>query len=333
MKTPRKPESADRCRTLHLQDKASMGPTLIRVDANARIGSGHAMRCLTIAARIRSDKQPVTFAVSDGESYSFLKSLGEEPLMLGGTATELSAADGAALAESAAKIHAKHVLIDSYGVDDAFFNTLSATMSQNAITTYIDDMYTYSTGILEQPHRWAVDNLINYSFYADAGLYEAVYESSDTTLLLGPDYAPIREQFFIKEHAQHEGLERVVVMTGSTNPNHALEHMVVSCRDALPSAHIDIILGHNATFTGQLDRKMSLHRGLTDLSELMHSADLAVSAAGTTLYELWAAKVPTIAIALYQNQVKNLKGFASMENCMGTCFWVPDPPTSLHKAP
>lgn len=321
MKTSKKPESTNRRSALHLQDESSMAPTLVRVDANARIGSGHAMRCLTIASRIRNDGGVVIFAVSDEESHSFLKSLGEEPLILGGTATELSAADGTTLAENAVKIHAKHVLIDSYGIDDAFFDTLKEKIPQKTMITYIDDMYTYRTGIFEQPHRWTVDNLINYSFYADASLYMSVYESSDTRLLLGPDYAPIREQFLKEEHPLREEIERVIVMTGSTNPNYALERIVTSCRAALPSAHIDIVLGHNAAFAEKTDRKMSLHRGLTDLSELMHSADLAISAAGTTLYELWAAKVPTIGIALYQNQVKNLKGFQSMENCVGACFW------------
>lgn len=51
-------------------------------------------------------------------------------------------------------------------------------------------------------------------------------------------------------------------------------------------------------------------RGLDDLSPLMREADLVVSAAGTTLYELCAAGVPTVAVPIVDNQLANARSFA-----------------------
>ena len=51
-------------------------------------------------------------------------------------------------------------------------------------------------------------------------------------------------------------------------------------------------------------------RGLTDLAPLMREADLVVSAAGTTLYELCAVGVPTVAVPIVDNQLANARGFA-----------------------
>lgn len=51
-------------------------------------------------------------------------------------------------------------------------------------------------------------------------------------------------------------------------------------------------------------------QGLSDLSPLMREADLVVSAAGATLYELCAVGVPTVAVPIVDNQLANARGFA-----------------------
>jgi len=53
-----------------------------------------------------------------------------------------------------------------------------------------------------------------------------------------------------------------------------------------------------------------LHRNVTKMSELMRACDLAVSASGSTLYELCACGVPTVTYVLADNQVRAAKAFA-----------------------
>ena len=52
-----------------------------------------------------------------------------------------------------------------------------------------------------------------------------------------------------------------------------------------------------------------LHENVTNMSELMLSCDVAISAAGSTLYELCACRVPTITYILADNQIPGARGF------------------------
>ena len=52
-----------------------------------------------------------------------------------------------------------------------------------------------------------------------------------------------------------------------------------------------------------------LHRNVTRMSELMMACDLAVSAGGSTLYELCACGIPTISFAFADNQLEGVHEF------------------------
>ena len=52
-----------------------------------------------------------------------------------------------------------------------------------------------------------------------------------------------------------------------------------------------------------------LHENVTNMSELMLSCDAAISAAGSTLYELCACRVPTETYILADNQIPGARGF------------------------
>ena len=52
-----------------------------------------------------------------------------------------------------------------------------------------------------------------------------------------------------------------------------------------------------------------VHKDVKDMLSLMCSCDIAVSAAGSTLYELCACGVPTITYVLADNQINGEKSF------------------------
>ena len=64
---------------------------------------------------------------------------------------------------------------------------------------------------------------------------------------------------------------------------------------------------------------LQLHENVSDMASLMASCDLAVSAAGTTLYELCAAGVPSMSFCLADNQLTAAKTFeeAGIIPCAG----------------
>ncbi len=86
--------------------------------------------------------------------------------------------------------------------------------------------------------------------------------------------------------------------------------LIKSIRGSGIDIDIDVIVGKfydtNNIITGCKNLTgITLHENLTDLSGIMKSADVAISAGGMTLYELMASSVPTIAYAIADNQLGN----------------------------
>jgi len=279
-----------------------------RVDGNSTIGAGHIVRCVSIAQEAEAQGSKAVFVSSNEESAKILRKYNFEPLLIGGDLKNFDRLDAQKLAD--AMNGNTSVLVDSYGVTDEFFD---ACVDLGLKVAYIDDMYTFETGSLSDPVRRNVRVLINYGFGFTEEDYEKVYEGTDTKLLIGPKYAPVRKVFREKagQYRVRGKVENVLITTGSTNPNKSLEKMAQGCRDALSYAHISVVVGPNASFDNSLVSKLNLHlvKDVTDLSDHMLGSDLVISAAGTTLYELYTLGVPTIAVPIVENQLANAKGY------------------------
>lgn len=280
----------------------------IRVDGGSAIGAGHIVRCVSIAKEIEKQDYQIAFVSSGKESSGILSEYGYEPILVGGDLEHLDASDAKKL--RSVMRNGDIVLVDSYGVTDEFFKSCKEFGLKVA---YIDDMYTFETGSLSVPVRRNVDVVINYSFGFTEEDYKQVYGGTATKLLIGPQYAPVREVFRKKagQYQVREELKKVLITTGSTNPNKSLERLSKACREALPDAEISVVVGNSATFDNELAKELNLTliKGATDLSDYMLESDLVISAAGTTLYELHTLGVPTIAVPIVENQLVNARGF------------------------
>lgn len=283
---------------------------IIRTDINEGIGSGHAMRCLTIAKAFEQLGSVVCFAVSDERSSSFFRDRGITTFQLGGDSVAFKQGDGINLAKLCNSQSAVCLLIDSYAITDEFVCSLNACLGSECCTAYIDDDYTFAEGRKGCPNKWDVDCVINYSFYSDKSSLELIYAESNTKLLCGPTYAPINERFVNDERQVSSSINRVLITTGATNPDRSLEKMLEGCVEVLPNASIDVIVGALASFDyPSLPANVQIHQGVSDLSSLMRASDFAISSAGTTLYELCASGLPTLAIPIVPNQLSNVEAF------------------------
>lgn len=279
-----------------------------RVDGDSSIGAGHIVRCVSIAQEVEAQGGKAVFVSANEESAKILRKYDFEPLLVGGDLRHLGKFDAQELAS--VMNDGASVLVDSYGITDEFFDTCADLGLKVA---YIDDMYTFETGSHSDPVRRNVRVLINYSFGFSEEDYDNVYKGTSTKLLIGPKYAPVRKVFREKadQYQVRDKVENVLITTGSTNPNRSLEKMAQGCRETLPSTHISVVVGPNSNFDDSLVSKLNLYliKGATDLSDYMLASDLVISAAGTTLYELYTLGVPTIAVPIVENQLANAKGY------------------------
>lgn len=296
------------------------GPIVgLRVDVTARIGAGHAMRCLSIAQALNARRARTIFFVSCDESAAFFQEEGFDSVVLGGDETDLTVDDAERLASALKGCGASSVLIDSYGVDGGFFDAVSDGALGEVGIVYIDDLYTFAQGILDAPIRRPVDAVVNFNIFADEELYRLVYRDCATQLMLGPCFAPLRSEFANRRKAPYDGnVSDILVTTGSTNPSRILERLSDICLEATDDTRVHVAVGPKAEFDDPLSDRIVAHRG-ESMADLMSLCQMAVAAAGVTLLELAAMGVPTLAVGIVENQYQDIRVYERMGLGLG-CY-------------
>ena len=282
---------------------------LFRADGNEKVGTGHIMRCLSIADSLKSKGEEAVFAAADDKMKMLIEKRGYECVVLH-TSFENMEDELSALTELPVFKSASAVIVDSYFVTERYFNIIGESKK----TVYIDDRAAYA---------FEPDMLINYNVFADIEKYKKLYKNKkEPEFILGPAYAPLRKEFGIKKDRGSKGkAENILIMTGGADPVHAapkLAQRIIDDTD--PQTQSDIcfhfVVGAMSTdhekmaeLRDKSNGKIVLHKNVTDMKALMESCDIAVSAAGSTLYELCACEVPTITYILADNQIPAEKVF------------------------
>lgn len=289
----------------------------IRTDANKTIATGHVMRCLTIAREILDIGEQVAFIVADEESKSFVNDILKDDKPEGFECVVLESSWDSPTEEIdkfVSLINEKDIrsiLFDSYSFDADYFLRLRKSVSKNGKDITLACM----NDIVKE--KYPVDIFINYNAYALTLGYEDIY-TDETRLLLGLNYAPLREQFSKVYHSDHDIAENVLIAAGGGDVTGILLDILEEIEKEPELARIDFhaVVGSMTDDQNDLMRlawcceNIFLHRNVTDMAKLMSQCDVAVSAAGTMLTELCCIKVPTIEYVIADNQLMNSDYYA-----------------------
>jgi len=280
----------------------------IRTDANPVISGGHVMRCLSLADALAGFGADVEFVLSDEGPVDVIGGRGFASRVLGTDWREL--AEGSkVLCRLCNGQDDPVVLVDTYAVTSAYVDVLSA----HAKVCYLGS---------KGGDLGALSLIANYSTDIDEGFYEHTYGPRGTRLLLGPGYAPLRARFG-EVHRKRDGfISRVLVTTGSTDPFGFLPAFLAAALDdvRLDGVEFDIVVGgmtaeETALAVGRIaseSRRVDVMRAVSDMAGLMARCDAAVSANGTTIYELAAAGLPTVTFSMVEEQVASAESLARL---------------------
>ena len=205
----------------------------------------------------------------------------------------------------------KAIFVDSYFVTNQYLSELrSYCKKRGAILVYIDD-------VLEFPYP--CDVLLNYNIYANRSDYDNLFGNQEKPIfLLNTAYMPIRREFQnLEDRIIREDSKNILISTGGADYDGLSLHIVESimahnelknycfhCVIGLMNPNLDEIIA----LGGKTDN-IIIHSHVDNISELMKDCDVAISAAGSTLYELCATQTPTITYVLADNQISGAKGF------------------------
>ncbi len=269
----------------------------IRVDGNERIATGHIMRCLSIAKALRSLGEESVFILAEPYGKPIIEKEGFQTICLNGSYDKITE-ETEQMEELIARQRIEKMLVDSYFVDETYLEHLR----RNTSLIYIDDI---------GGKIYPCDLLINYCNYYDRYRYEERYGGTATKLLLGCSYAPLREEFSGRGERQFDEFREILITTGGTdtyNMAYKIGTAMAEC-PVLQNIKIHIVAGRFNTHIARLrelesrSENIVIHHNAGNMAELMMNCDAAVSAGGTTLYEICYCGLPTVCFAFADNQL------------------------------
>lgn len=277
---------------------------VIRADGNRQIAMGHVMRCLSIADELRERGADVIFVTAGDETGELIRTRGYEDHVLHSDFAQMEQ-ELPVLLDFLKEYRPDLILTDSYYVTDAYMEALR----QICKTAYIDD--------LGQP-VYPVDLLINYNIYGSELPYENYYEEKGIPLperiLTGCTYAPLRAEFRQGRRSRiQKRVTDVLITTGGgdkANTSGRLCRKLLAERKRGSHAGIryHVICGPFAQNRQELIEIASVDDAfvicdfVTNMSEFLANYDLAVSAGGSTMYELCSMGLPTVCFTFADNQ-------------------------------
>lgn len=271
---------------------------LIRADASPEIGAGHVMRCLALAQQCqRSGGSAVLVAASLSGGLS--ERLAEEGLEVERLASPLgSEADAEHTRHLVHNLEPDWVVLDGYRFNREYQRSVR---SAGRPLLVIDDF--------AGRESYAADLVLDQNLGTEETLYRGKLTAD--RLLLGPRYALLRQEFLechklrIEQPAR---ARRLLVLVGGVGKGSFLD-MIRAAVQQLTEPRPEVRLQAGALLNDASEDRPEpagafrvIHRS-ESIAEQMLWAELAISFAGSTVWELCFLGCPTILLSVAANQV------------------------------
>jgi UDP-2,4-diacetamido-2,4,6-trideoxy-beta-L-altropyranose hydrolase len=297
---------------------------VFRVDASIDVGTGHVMRCRTLANTLKIRGADVHFITrahqghlgdmlsTDGFSVTLLPQPNNSEIKGFGYAAWM----GVSQQEDALQtIHALEnqvcdwLIVDHYALDH----------------TWEEQIRMHTRKLM------AIDDLANRNHLCDVLLDQSYAVEGESRyrprmlgpcqLLLGPRYALLRPEYaqYRETMAKRSGdIKRVLVFMGGGD-NHDITGKVLAAlnSDRLAHLEVDVVIGANFSHKFRIVEQATarpntqIHGMRPHLADLMVRADFAIGAGGATTWERLCMGLPSAVISIAENQVPTCKALAS----------------------
>lgn len=288
--------------------KSTPGSLFIRADASALAGSGHVMRMLAMAEAAQARGWRVRWGAVEmpGALDRRLQGGGIEVQPIPGPSGSI--ADASATASAAG---AGWVVADGYQFRVEFQRVVKAAGCRLLVMDDNGENQNYECTLV-----------LNQNIGADESLYRQ--RGCGTRLLLGTRYALLRREFLAarRERVVIPDVARHVLVTmGGADPA-GTTGLVMDSLSLLsrPQDAVEVVVGGSNPRRAEVERRAASLRwqsatclhDVSDMAPLMQRADLAITAGGSTCWELCLLGVPMIAVVIAGNQRHIVRGLASV---------------------
>jgi UDP-2,4-diacetamido-2,4,6-trideoxy-beta-L-altropyranose hydrolase len=290
---------------------------VIRVDASNEIGTGHFMRCLTLADGLKEQGAKVCFlsrylpehlaSILAKKNHGLVRLVGgcgqESDGKLAhshwlGTSVEIDAQE---CIRSLGSQSWDWLVVDHYALDARWESKLRQVVGKILV---IDDL-------ADRQHNAEV--LLDQNLYPDMAQRYVGLLSSGCHAILGPSYALLRREFRearIYASPRNAGVRRIFIFFGGSDLTNETEKslMAVAALRGL-GISVDVVVGAGNSHYEAIEaicismKGTRLYRQVDNMAQLMSKADLALGAGGSTTWERCALGLPALVISVADNQI------------------------------
>lgn len=296
---------------------------VFRVDASIQIGTGHVMRCLTLADELTRQGHECWFIcrehpahlgeviISKGYSLSLLPATTATPQQQKNSVSDDYACwlgvplqeDANQTLDAISTLNPDWLVVDHYALDAQWERTLSSAVGKIMV---IDDL-------ANRPHECSL--VLDQNLGRVVADYDGLLPS-DCQRLIGPRYALLRPEFStLREQSlarrKNPELKRILISLGGVDRTNVTGRILSAIDDSLlpDNTELDIIMGPSAPYlkevrqqAEQLPFKATVSVNVQDMAERMCLADLSIGAAGGSSWERCCLGLPTVLLAIAKNE-------------------------------
>jgi len=296
---------------------------VFRADASVVIGSGHVMRCLTLARALRDRGCDVRFILREhrGAPTELLAGEGFPLTLLPAPATEPGpdedyaawlgvppAVDAAETVSALKGFEPELLVVDHYALGSEWERAVKAHVSRLMV---IDDL-------ANRLHD--CDLLLDQNFSAQPESRYRGLVPPQCISLIGPRYALLRPEYRAHRKSASRPLappSRILVFFGGSDL-HGLTGVALDALSRPDLAHFaaDVVVTKNYGGVRRLEEqaaarpRTTLHGSRPHLADLMAGADLAIGSGGATTWERMCIGLPSIVVAAAENQRPSAEALA-----------------------
>lgn len=287
---------------------------LFRTDSAVNIGSGHVMRCLTLAKAFTPDTD-ITFIcrAETGHLADLIRQQGFKVLLLAAD-TPLQQQQDAMQTIALLNNYYDLLIIDHYQLDNTF-ETLLRPYCQHIMV--IDDL-------ANRLHN--CDILLDQNLLPNAQQRYQHYVPKHCKQLLGPQYALLRNEFY-QPPALFTEKNHLLVFFGGTDADNLTSQTLLALQQLkFSDLPVDIVVGATNPARAQIAQlcqqlpTAKLHIQCDYMATLMQQARLMIGAGGSTHWERCYSGLPALVVTVAENQRATTQYLAKL----GACVWLGD---------
>lgn len=307
-----------------------------RVDASLEMGTGHVMRCLTLANALKEQSAECHFICREhpGNLIDKIQQAGfivhSLPLTTNtqafkqqllnkenqlfhaswlGTSQEQDAQECRTILEA---IQPDWLIIDHYALDKNWQQVLQPYYKKLMVIDCLAD------------REQLADLLLDQNYASTAEKYQGLVPENCQILagtqytLLRPEFAQWRE-FSLKRRQNNPAINKILVTLGGVDPDNYTGKILAELAKANlnPEVEITIVMGATAPHLEDIKQQAAkmpfttqVKVNISNMAELMSNADLAIGAAGATTWERCCLGLPTIQLVIAENQQQTASALA-----------------------